>query len=371
MSDTLKMSVGVLASNGAAGLALTLESILKQSVFGNAKRLDFEIELMVIACGCTDRAVETADNLIRQARTGFPEAGPVRLRLETVPESGCAGAWNLLAHTYSRSDADYIYVVHEGVVMDQEDAFEMMLRRLQRDYAMKVISPAGRKQFVDTYHHGLSDRLNLAVALFTEKVRKTQIPGPCFCICAPALRAIWLPKYFPGTAESCFNRMIASDLAASQDNPGRIGLATTASCTFEARRKIRDLYAGRVRWFVGQAFLEVLMSHLKTMRDEQPKLNLTAYLRVRDETDSSWLHRLVQLNIHVNGLFEMMPSPSFRFHFWRDPELNSFKKLGRLPIAVSAFIFDIPAFFSAAWCLKTGQVAGIADDTYNQNLRAR
>jgi hypothetical protein len=104
------------------------------------------------------------------------------------------------------------------------------------------------------------------------------------------------------------------------------------------------------------------------MRDEQPKVNLMAYLRARDETDSSWLHRLVQLNIHVNGLFETMPSPWFRFRFWSNPKISRFKKLGMLPVAVIAFIFDIPVFLSAAWRLKTGRVSDVWKDTKNRTV---
>ena len=369
MSDTLKISVGVVAWNEEDSIALALESILKQSIFHGAKSLECETELIVIANGCTDRTVEVTDDFFKKARSEFPESGPVRLRLEVVPEAGFANAWNLLAHTYSRPDADFIYFVNADIVIDQTDAFEMMLRRLQRDYAMRVISPVGHKHIEAAKCKSLCDRLNLAVTRFTEKNQTAQVRDHCFCACASALRSVWLPKYFPGAVDGCFKRMIISDMAAVQDNPARIGLALNASYTFEAYRTFREIYFRRVRLFVGQTFIETLMRHLKTMRDEQPKLSLMAYLRARDETDSSWLHRLVQLNIHVNGLFATMPSPWFRFRFWRNPKISSFKKLGMLPVAVIAFIFDVPVFLSAAWRLKTGRVAGVWKDTHNRELR--
>jgi hypothetical protein len=61
-----------------------------------------------------------------------------------------------------------------------------------------------------------------------------------------------------------------------------------------------------------------------------------------------------------------MPSPWFRFRFWKNPKINIFKKLGMLPVAVIAFIFDIPVFLSAAWHLKTGRVSNVWKDTKNK-----
>lgn len=370
MSDTVKISVGVVAWNEESSIALALESILKQSIFRSSKSLDCETELIVIANGCTDRTVEVTDDYLKKARCEFPEGGPVRLRLEVVPEAGFANAWNLLTHTYSRTDADFIYFVNADIIIDQTDAFELMLRRLQRDYAMRVISPVGHKHIEAAKCKSLCDRLNLAVTRFTEKNQTAQVRGHCFCACAPAMRSVWLPKYFPGAVDGCFKRMIVSDMAATPDNPARIGLLLNASYTFEAYRTFRDIFSRRVRLFVGQTFIETLMGHLKTMRVEQPKLNLTAYLRARDETDTSWLHRLVQLNIHVNGLFATLPSPWFRFRFWRNPSISTFKKLGMLPVAVIAFVFDVPVFLSAAWRVKTGCVGDVWKDTRNRELRA-
>ncbi|MFA6174904.1 MAG: glycosyltransferase family A protein [Kiritimatiellales bacterium] len=369
MSDTLKISVGVVAWNEASGIARTLESILKQSVFRSAKGLECEAELIVIANGCTDRTVEVSEDFFKKARRDFPEGGPVRLRVEVVPEAGFANVWNLLAHTYSRRDADFIYFVNADIVIDQADAFELMLRGMQKDYVMRVVSPVGHKHIEAAKCRNLCDRLNLAVTRFTERNQTGQVRGHCFCARAAVMRTVWLPKYFPGAVDGCFKRMIVSDMAATPDNPARIGIALNASYTFEAYRTFRDIFSRRVRLFVGQTFIETLMGHLKTMRTEQPKLNLTSYLRVRDETDSSWLHRLVQLNIHVNGLFATMPSPWFRFRFWRNPKVGAVKKLGMLPVAVIAFLFDVPVFLSAAWRLKTGRVAGVWKDTRNRGLR--
>ncbi len=362
MSDILKISVGVVACNEESSIAAALESILNQTVFRNAKALGFESRLIVIANGCADRTVEIAQDLFKKTRTAFPEGGPVNLFVEIVPESGFANAWNLLAHTYSRLDDDFIYFANADIILDQPDAFELMLRRLQRDYAMRVISPVGKKHIEAEKCKNIYDRLNLAVTRFTEHTQTAQVRGHCFCARAATMRMVWLPKYFPGAVDGCFKRMIVSDMATSTDNPSRIGVAHNVSYTFEAYRTFREIYFRRVRLFVGQTFVETLMQHLKTMRSEQPKLNLTAYLRARDENDPSWLHRLVQLGIHVNGLFETMPSPWFRFRFWQNQEIGKFKKLSMMPVAVMAFIFDVPVFFSAAWHLKTGRLANIWKD---------
>jgi glycosyltransferase involved in cell wall biosynthesis len=368
MSDTLKISVGVVAWNEESSIVLALESILKQSIFRNAQRFGCETELIVIANGCTDRTVEVTADFFEKARREFPEGGPVRLRLEMVPEAGFANAWNLLAHTYSRPDADFIYFVNADIVMNQDSAFEWMLNELQKNSGMQVVSPVGLKHIEAAKCKSLCDRLNLMVTRFTEKNQTAQVRGHCFCARVAAMRSVWLPKRFPGAVDGVFKRMIVSNMASTQDKPSRIGLANNAEYTFEAYRTFRDIYFRRVRLFVGQTFIETLMDHLKALRAEQPKLNLAAYLRARDETDPSWLHRLVQLNIRVKGLYATMPSPWFRFRFWKNPKIGTVKKLGMLPVAVIAFIFDVPVFLSAAWRLKTGRISGVWKDTKNREV---
>lgn len=372
MSDTLKLSVGVVAWNEESSIVDALQSILKQTVFRNARSMGFETELIVIANGCTDNTVDVTAEFFEKMRGEFPQISGVRLRLEEVPEAGFANAWNLLAHTVSRPDADFIYFVNADIVIDQPDAFEWMLNELQKSAIMQVVSPVGRKHIEAAKCKTLYDRLNLAVTRFTEKNQTAQVRGHCFCARAAAIRSVWLPKRFPGAVDGAFKRMIVSSMASEADNPERIGLARNASYTFEAYRTFTDIYHRRVRLFVGQTFIEALMRHLKIMRAEQPALNLAAYLRARDENDPSWLHRLVQLNIYVKGLYATMPSLWFRFRFWKNPKIGSFKKITMLPVAVVAFLFDIPVFLSAAWRLKTGNVSNVWKDTKNKakNLTA-
>lgn len=359
MSDILKVSVGVIARNEEARIAAALESILQQTVFRSAKSLCLETELIVVAHGCTDQTVERSEAFLQQAPCESAGDSPVRLRLEAVPEAGVANAWNLLTHTFSRPDTDFIFFVNADIVIDQPDAFEQMLRRLQREYVMKGIVPVGRTPMEAAQRQTLPDRLQLALTRFAEG----PVRGHCLCARAAAARAVWLPKRLPGEVEECFQRMILSDMAAIPENPARIGVAQNAGYTFEACRSFRDMAFRRVRRFVGQAFLQTLLRHLKTMRTEQPGIHMTAYLRVRDELDPSWLDRLVQLSIHVHGLYQTLPSPASRFRFWRQPENSLFKKLSLLPGAVTAFMFDVPVFLSAAWHLKTGRVSAVWNDT--------
>lgn len=369
MSGPLKISVGVVAWNEEASIGIALESILKQSVFRRAGDLGLEAELIVIANGCTDRTVDAAKAFFEKERSEFPEGGSVSLRVEVIPEAGFANAWNRLSHTYSRPDADFIFFVNADIVIDQSEAFEWMLNAIQKDADLQVVSPLGHKHIERSECRSLFDLINLAVTRFTERNQTAQVRGHCFCATASAMRKVWLPNALPGAVDGCFKRMIVSDMASAPDNPARIGVAQNAGYTFEAYRTLRDIYFRRVRLFVGQTFIETLMRHLRTLHGGQPGLNLASWLRVRDEADPSWLHRLVQLHIHRDGLFKTMPSPWFRFRFLRNPRIGPLKKAGMLPVAVIAFLFDVPVFLSAAWRLQTGRIAGVWKDTRNQELR--
>jgi glycosyltransferase involved in cell wall biosynthesis len=270
----MKLSVGVVAWNEETSIVAALQSILKQTLFRNARSLGVETELIVVANGCTDRTVEVTTAFFEKMRGEFPKISGVRLRLEDVPEAGFANAWNLLAHTYTRPDADYIYFVNADIVIAQPGAFESMLNELQKNKELQVVSPAGRKHIEAAKCKTLCDRLNLAVTRFTEKNQTAQVRGHCFCARAAAMRSVWLPKRFPGAVDGAFKRMIVSNLAATDDQPARIGLVSSAGYTFEAYRTFADIYNRRVRLFVGQTFIEALMRHLKTLRAGQPNQNL-------------------------------------------------------------------------------------------------
>ncbi len=367
MSSRLNITVGVLAWNEESSIAAALDSILSQSVFSEAGRLGIRAELIVVANGCTDRTVEVTAGFFEKKRIEFPEGGPVELRLEEVAEAGFANAWNLLAHTFSRRDAEYIFFVNADITIDQPDAFERMLDVIRRDYDMKmVVSPLGHKHLERAKCKSLFDRLNLAVTRFTEANQTAQVRGHCFCARAKAMRSVWLPKCFPGAVDGCFKRMVISDLGTHADNPARVGVAPDASYTFEAYRTLRDIWHRRVRLFVGQTYIETLMRHLRSLHTDRSGINITAYLRARDETDPQWIHRLIQLSIYVKGLRFTMPSPWFRFRFLRNPKLTGFRKLTMLPVALTAFLFDVPVFIVAAFRLRTGRISDVWKDTQNR-----
>jgi glycosyltransferase involved in cell wall biosynthesis len=351
---SLKLSVGVAALNEDPGIVDALQSILRQTVFRDARSLGLEAELIVMASGYADHTVAVTESFFEEMRAEFPRISGVSLRLEELSEAGFASAVNLLTHTFSRPDADFIFFVDAGIVIEQPEAFERMLDELQKNEAMQLISPVGRRQIEASKCRSLCDRLSLAAP---RKTRTVRMFGHCFCARADALRSVWIPKRLPCAAESVFKRMIVSDMASGTDHPERIGLADNAGCTFESYCTFAGICRRHVRLFTGQAFLKTLTGHLQTMKAEQREVDLAAYLRARDATDPSWLHRLVQLNIRDKGLFATLPSPWLRFGFWKNPDIGTVKKLGMLPGAAAALFLDIPAFLFAAWCLKTGKIS--------------
>lgn len=366
MANQLQISVGVVAWNEESSIEAALASILDQTVFADAGKLGFEPELVVIANGCTDRTVEVTSQFFEKARVQFPEGGPVELRLVEIPEPGFANAWNQLSHTCARKESEFIFFINADIVIDKVDLFEGMIQTIRKDYDMKVISPFGRKHIEAEKCRSLFDRLNLAITRFTERNQTAQVRGHCFCARAPAMRSAWLPKLFPGAVDGLFKRMMISDMALRPDTPSRIGVFPEAGYTFEAYRTFSDIWNRRVRLFVGQTYIETLMRRLKEMRTEQPDLNLTAWLKARDETDPTWVHRLVQLSIHKHGLAYTMPSPWFRFRYLRNPKISFFRKVSMFPIAAIAFLFDVPVFLAAALRLKTGRIADVWKDTKNK-----
>lgn len=365
MKDSLKVTIGMLAWNEETGILPALESICNQSLFQNAVDLGVELELLVIANGCTDRTVEITRSFFSRARETFPDGGPVELRLKEVSEAGFANAWNLLSHSFSRRDADFIFFINADIVITQSDLFEKMLDKLQENQGLLVVSPKGHKHIEAAKCKSLFDRINLAVTRFSDASQSGQVRGHCFCARSSVMRSVWLPRKFPGAVDGLFKRLVVTDMVSRPDDSSCIGVIDTGY-TFEAYRTLRDIANRRVRLFVGQTFIETLVRHIKTMREIRPEMDATAYLRERDKTDPSWLHRLVQLSIKQNGLGFTMPSPWFRFRYLHRSDLGNFRKAVMLPVALIAFTFDLPVFIAAAIRLKTGKVSNVWKDTRNQ-----
>lgn len=365
MSELLNISVGVPAWNEEESIVPALESVLSQTLFRNAAELGISVELLVIANGCTDRTVEVTKRFFEKARETFPESGPVELRLKEIAEPGFANSWNLLSHSFARHDADAIFFVNADIVITRPDLFEQMLSGLRDNPSMQVISPKGRKHIEAARCKSLFDRINLAVTRFTEANQTGQVRGHCFCARASAMRSVWLPRLFPGAVDGLFKRLIVTDLVRRPADTSVIGIIETGY-TFEAYRTFPDIFNRRVRLIVGQTFIETLVRHLQMMRRDRPDTDPTAYLRARDKTDPAWLHRLVQLSIKQDGLRCTMPSPWFRFRYWRNPDIGFFRKLGMLPVALIAFLFDVPVFIAAAVRLQTGRISDVWKDTRNK-----
>lgn len=354
MSSVQKISVGVAAWDKEANLVEALQSITDQTIFQNAGKLGVDIELVVLSS--SDTQTVTGEFLGRTS-LAFVEGGPVRLRREEVPSRSFSKVWNLLVHTCGRKDSDYIFFVNSGVVIDQSNTFECMLHTINKDYDMKLLSPKRCKQFGPNVKMTLVDRLNLAVTNFSDQSQPRQARVQCFCVRSKAVRKVWLPEQFPGAVDSLLRKLIASDMVSAPDHSARIGVTDEVSCTCVADRSLTELLSCRLKQVVGHMFAEILTDHLRQMLSDRPDSNLMNYLKARDNADAAWLDRLVQLKIHENGLMNTLPSLWFRFRFLKNHRLSWFEKTKMFPVAVVAFIFDVPVYFVAATRLKNGRVS--------------
>ena len=326
MSSVLKISVGVVLNDNACSVNESLHSVFSQTALRKAGRYKYEIELIAVAGN--DAVKNSAQSAFDRTQIEFPAGGPVQLRIEPSTGGGAATEWNQLI-SFFRADADFIFIVRNGATLTDENVFEQMLKTIRKDYDMKLLTASG---VCDT----------------------VVVAGDCICVRGAALREIRIPENFPGGIETCFRRLMMSDMAARPVTPARIGTLDESVYSVQRCRTDGELFRRRVGELIEETVTDILIRHLRETRLAQKDLDIGDYIRVRDTADPSWIFRLVQLEIRAGGLRRSMPPLRACFRFLSDYKISAWKKTIRLPRAVICFFIDIPAHVAAVRCLKTG-----------------
>src|SRR5689334_4500360 len=98
------ISIGVLAHNEAPRISETLTTLFAQDVF---ERID--VEIVVVANGCTDSTATVARESIGTHKAVWSHRGAARV--EEITVAGKANAWNEFVHRYSSASASILVLM--------------------------------------------------------------------------------------------------------------------------------------------------------------------------------------------------------------------------------------------------------------------
>lgn len=356
------VSIGILAWNEEECIGGTLRSLLDQSLLRDLQpACERRVEVIVVPNGCSDGTAKSAEAALKQGADSLPGVA-FSWRVEPVKEAGKVNAWNLFVHRFSHPDADYVFLMDADIRFEQRDTLKNMVSALERDAHAAVAVDLPRKHIAAKRRKSLLDRLSLAVSGQTQAA-PGQLTGQLYCARGPALRRVHMP---PGllVEDGFLKQMICTDQLRKPCDNSLIVRAPDASHMFEAYTGVKDVFFNQRRQQIGHAVYTYLRDYLVGRVGEKDAGEIIAENNARDP---DWFRALIRERMQRSGRWVMYPG-AFAVRWRRLRNLSPLKKVLHLPVALAAFLLDVPVLLAANRKLKSGQLAGVWKDTKSTAL---
>ncbi|HWH67902.1 MAG TPA: glycosyltransferase [Candidatus Sulfotelmatobacter sp.] len=345
----MRIALGILAWNEERTIGQTIASLAQQTLI---KCLGQDLESLQIICvpnGCSDGTSHVAAQALEELRcnVGHPS---LAWQVRDLAQSGKANAWNHFVHEYADPNADYLILMDADVTLYGEATLELLVRRLERDRHALVATPRFIKNIALHTHKSLSDRLSLAVSAL--KKGQAGIAGGLYCARAGALRRVWMPLGL--LVEDGFLRaMILTQGFRQREEFRRIVCVEDAGLVFEAYRTPRRWFHHERRLVMGMAMNTMLFRMIAALPLE---VDPGEWIRTRNTVNPDWVAQTVGEN--ARQCYWVMPRGTIFGKLRRIRQMGIARAALWLPIAVVAFLCDVPVFIAANARLRKPQIQG-------------
>jgi glycosyltransferase involved in cell wall biosynthesis len=359
------ISIGILAWNEAECIGGTIRSLLEQSLIQTLQSSnDWRVEVIVVPNGCTDDTAAQAVATLDPGAQSLPD-GVLTWRVESVAEPGKVNAWNLFVHRFSHPQADYVFLMDADIRLGHPDTLQNMVNALEQNAHASVAVDVPRKHIAAKKWKSLADRISLAISGITQAA-PGQLTGQLYCARGPLLRCVHMPLGLL-VEDGFLKQMLCTDLLRQPCDNSRVICAPDATHVFEAYTGLNDIFLNQRRQQIGHAVYTYLRDYLRERVGEK---NAGEIIAENNARDPDWFRALIQERMRQSGLWVMYPG-AFSVRWRRLRNLSTRQALVRVPIAMAAFLLDIPVLIAANHRLKTGQLAGVWKDTKSTALDQR
>lgn len=349
-----KISIGILAHNESESISIILRSLYQQSLFTNPDN-NHNIEVIIVANGCTDNTVEVAQDTLSKLSAELKQNSP-QWQVCEVAEAGKSNAWNLFIHQFSAPDADFFYLLDADIQLYGEATLAKMLEVLLQnpEYWISLDQPIKDVQLKQ--NKNLIEKLSVAVSKSSNE-GQLYICGQLYCARASALRNIWMPAGLP-VEDGFLTQMIISENFTIQ-NPTfekRIVRVKDASHTFSAYINPFELINHEVRVVVGIVINIFLTDYFNDRCNQE--LTAGELIAQMNQESHLWLNNFVKKTTSQKSWWVIPISLVFRRY--RSLKAHSLPKaILRIPIATLAFIVDLSVFIRANNKLQSEKVTNV------------
>lgn len=333
-----------------------LSSLRRQTLFEELPKRGLTLEIICVANACTDRTAEIARHCFDEKFATHPGANAIRCRVIEVPERGKLNAWNRFVHQFSASTATTLFLMDGDIVLQEPETLWNMFSTLRAHPSVAVTVDRPVKDISLEPVKGLRRRLSLAFSRVTHSA-PAQMSGQLYAIRAEVARNLYLPRDLGSCDDGFIKAMVCTDCLTHPVVPGRIMAVPNASHLFAAYLSFGDLLRNQQRQAIGQTVVHILVDgFLKTLPATE-RLRMGETLRRYDETDPTWLKRLVADHLRRTRYFWKLYPDALDGRYRRWKRLPSRQRLACFPAMVAGTLLGIVAIWRAHRALWRGHLA--------------
>jgi len=349
------VSIGIIAWNEEAGIAATIESLFRQSIFADLSKRQLKCEVICVANGCTDRTPVIAAESLKDQKQRHPFADSIFGRVANLVERGKTNAWNQFVHSLSAKEAQFLFLMDADILIHKHDTLRNMLACLENDTRASVSVDRPRKDVSFKRHKSVWDRLSLMAAETTLSAT-AQLCGQLYCIRAEVARNIYLPKNLGSCEDGFIKNLVCTNFLSEPVAPERIRVAEQAEHTFEAYTSPAAVFKNQKRQVIGQTILHLLVDDYLKRLPAGARLRLGETIKEKEAADPSWLKRLIAEHVERTRFFWQLYPGLLSIRFKRLAGLKPLKRLICFPAAAAGFFMTIGACWRAYQTLKQGSI---------------
>jgi len=347
---SLTLGIGIFAHNEERQLRGTLDSLAKQDLLTEAAQLGVNIEISIVANGCTDRTASIAKDACAQIFAEYPN---LSTRVVSLEMAGKSNAWNEYVHRIAPPEADYLCFMDADIAFVGEDSLRLMLKTLQQTPAAHACVDTILKDLVFSRSKNTLQTLSVAISELS-RAGAPKLAGSLYILRAQVARRLWLPTGLL-VEDGFLKALITTDSLTKPENCARIVRAHGAAHTFKAEHRFLRIFQHEKRMATGTAQNILLFGFLRKQIASGGGQDASELIRLLNETDPTWLRSLTLDGVKTLG-WRMLPLELLRLPFQQLQALPARRRTRYLSTCVLRSLFNGLALAGTYLDLRSGRL---------------
>lgn len=343
----MRISIGILAHQEEGEIGIVLSGLARQTLL---KRTDLQIDIHVVANGCTDCTAEVTAGHLNGSVFKLPT---VNAHVHELATAGKANAWNHLVHECVHPDTKYLFLLDADITLVDTTTLSDVLGGLIKNPCAVVAVDEPLKDIQLKQDKTTYERCVLSLSRGTHDFRNA-ICGQFYCIRYSTAKNVWLPTGVIGD-DGFLRAMLLTDGFTRPEDCSKLFFVEGARHAFETRRNLRDILHHQTRLAMGTGLNVLLFAHLREKLKTIPRIE--NYIRDMNRTDPDWVNSIVTRDVARKRYFVMYRSfLSRRSDYLKTLQFG--EAMRKIPFFVFGSAVDLITFVKANQLMRKGTARG-------------